>query len=259
MNGVKKYSIPALDRAIDIIELMASSPGPLSFSDIHAALHIPRASLVRILHTLRDRGFIDKVEDSGYYRLGMKLLYLGHRLKEKIRLRSVAWPSMQRLSEMFQETVELSTLDKDQLILIEQIEGSRGMRFFSRVGGAYPYFHAVAPGKIYLAHMDPQKRKKVLKKMGMPAITEHTITNLDKLEGEVERVLANGYAVERQELRKGVVRIASPIYDHEHKLTGCLGVAIPIFNFEDRTIDQMGKEIKNIAGIVSKELGDIKE
>ncbi len=89
---MKKYSVPALDRAIDIIELMASSTGPLSFSEIHSTLKIPRASLVRILHTLRDRGIIDKLDDSGYYRLGMKLLYLGHRLKEKIQLRSVAWP-----------------------------------------------------------------------------------------------------------------------------------------------------------------------
>jgi DNA-binding IclR family transcriptional regulator len=259
MDDAKKYSIPALDRAIDIIELMASSPGPISFSNIHSALRIPRASLVRILHTLRDRGIIDKVEDSGYYRLGMKLLYLGHRLKEKIRLRSVAWPYMQRLSEMFQETVELSTLDKDQLILIEQIEGNRGMRLFSRIGGAYPYFHAVAPGKIYLAHMESEKRSKVLKKMGMPAITEYTITDLKKLDREVKTVLVNGYAVEKQELRIGVVRVAAPIYDHEHQLTGCLGVAVPIFNFEDRTIDQMGKEIKNISQLVSKELGDVKE
>jgi DNA-binding IclR family transcriptional regulator len=256
---MKKNSVPSLDRAIDIVELMASSPGSLSFSEIHSSLKIPRASLVRLLNTLRERGIIDKVDDSGYYRLGMKLLYLGHRLKEKIQLRSVAWPFMQRLSEIIQETVELSTLDKDQLILIEQIEGSNGIRLYSRVGGAYPYFHAVAPGKIYLAHMEPEKRKKVLKKVGMPAITEHTITDPDKLELEVEKITANGWAVENQEFKIGIVRIASPIYDHEHRLAGCLSVAAPIFNFENKAIDQIGKKVKEMSAVISNKFGDISE
>lgn len=173
----KKTSVPALERGIDILELLASSGKALSFSKILTALSIPRASLVRILDTLVERKIIDKMEVDGHYRLGMKLLYLGHRLKDKINLRTVAWPLMQRLAEQIRETVELSVLDQGQLLLIEQIEGPGDVRVYSRIGGAYPYFHAVSVGKLYLAHMDPAKRKRVVDQLGLPAVTPWTITD----------------------------------------------------------------------------------
>ena len=115
--------------------------------------------------------------------MGMRLLYLGARLKNKITLRTMAWPFMQELAEETHKTIELLTLDRDQFILIEQIEGTEGVRLYSRVGGAYPYFHALAAGKVYLAHMALEKRRNVLDKIGLPAVTEHTITNVDKLDG----------------------------------------------------------------------------
>ena len=90
----------------------------------------------------------------------------------------------------------------------------------------------------------------------MPAITERTITNIEKFERQVEKILTDGFAVENQELRKGVIRVASPIYDHEHQLAGCLSVAAPIFSFEGRPIDQIGKKVKEISQRISRELGD---
>ncbi|MGB9617932.1 MAG: IclR family transcriptional regulator, partial [Desulfomonilaceae bacterium] len=117
MKPTTKATVPALQRGIDVVELLASSERPLSFSEILARLKIPRASLVRILDTLLYRGLIDKMEANGHYRVGIKLLYIGHRLKDKISLRSVAWPLMQWLSEQTGETVELAVLDNGQLLL----------------------------------------------------------------------------------------------------------------------------------------------
>ena len=248
-------SVPALDRAIDIVELLAASPGPVAFSEILATLRIPRASLARILGVLRRRGLVDKLERDGRYRLGVRLLYLGHRFKAKIDLRSAAWPAMERLSKTIEETVELSTLDRDQLVLIEQIEGRNELRLFSRVGGAYPYFHATAPGKIYLAHMDPERRRARLGKIGMPAITTFTLTEAAALEREVETILERGYALEDQELRLGVIRVASPIYDHEGALAGCLSVAAPTPSWDRGTAERMAPKVAETCRAISRELG----
>jgi len=62
----------------------------------------------------------------------MKLLHIGNKLQDKITLRSVALPLMQELAEKTHKTIELSTLDRDQLILIEQVEGSEGVRRHGR-------------------------------------------------------------------------------------------------------------------------------
>lgn len=250
-----KSTAPALERGINVMELLASEDVPQSFSAILAALNIPRASLVRILNTLHKRGMIERIEESGHYRLGLKLLYLGHRLLEKTELRSVAWSFMQQLSKLFGETVELSTLDRDQLVLIEQIEGPGEVRVYSRVGAAYPYFHAVSVGKIYLAHMEPPRRRHILDKVGLPGVTNWTITNHDEIDREIRSVRERGYAVEDQELRKGVRRVAAPIYDHNGRVAGCLSVAAPIFRMEVEDFPKIGEKVKEMAGEVSLALG----
>ena len=250
-----KSLAPALDRGIDVIELMASSSEPLSFSEIQDALPVPRASLARILNILHDRGLIDKMQENGRYRLGMKLLYLGNSIQDKISLRSIAFPYMQRLTQLTRETVELSTLDQDQLVLLDQIEGLGDVRLYSRVGAAYPYFHVTAVGKLYLAYMEPVKRRNSLQKIGLPAVTEKSITDIKMLERELETVLQNGYACENQELRKGVCRVVAPIFDHTGKLAGGIGVAAPVFRMDSENFPKMGETIKDIAHEVTLSLG----
>lgn len=246
---------PAVDRALDLIELMAASEMDLSLSQIRERLNIPRQSLIRILNTLCDRGVVDRAEQRGFYRPGMKLLYLGNRIQDKITLRSVAWPFMQELAQKTHKTIELSTLDRDQLILIEQIEGNEGVRLYSRVGGVYPYFHALAVGKIYLAHMEPEKRQKVLDKIGLPAVTEKTITDTKKLEEELLKAKQDGFAFEDQELRKGVRRVAAPIYDFRNDLAGCIGIAATLFSFEMEDRGHLGQMVMETANKISYRMG----
>jgi len=87
----------------------------------------------------------------GFYWIGHKFLYLGRRLQDKFDLRTVAWEYMKELSQKTRKTIELSTLDRDQLILLEQIRGSDGLSLYSRVGSVFPYLHAVSVGKVYLS------------------------------------------------------------------------------------------------------------
>lgn len=154
-------TVPAIDRAIDVIEFISSCEKDMSLSEIINNVDIPRQSLIRILNTLCDRGFLDKSSKRGLYRIGLKFLYLGHRLQDKFDLRTVAWKYMKELSQETRKTIELSTLDRDQLILLEQIRGSEGMSLYSRVGSVFPYFHAVSVGKVYLSLMSEDKRRRV--------------------------------------------------------------------------------------------------
>ncbi len=241
----------AVDRAIDIIELLSEKDRALSVSQIMNELDIPRQSLIRILNTLRVRGIIDKGEKKGFYRLGMNLLFMGNHLQDKINLRSIAWPSMQELSKKIRKTIELSTLDRDQLVCIERIQGNESVNIYSRIGAVYPYFHAVSVGKVYLAHMDSGKRKENLKKIGMPAVTEYTITDINILEKELEKVKAKGFAFEDQELRKGVRRVAAPIYNKTNKIAGCISIAAPIFSFKIDDVNTLGIMAKKAAGKIS--------
>ena len=90
MDRKKSNRPPAVERALDVIELMVVSERDLSFSEIMKRINILRQSLIRILNSLCDRGVVERTEKRGFYRVGMRFLYLGARLKDKITLRTVA-------------------------------------------------------------------------------------------------------------------------------------------------------------------------
>ncbi len=249
----------AIERALNVIEYMAAYQKDLPFSQILADLKIPRQSLVRILNTLCDRGIIGRTEQKGFYRLGMKLLYMGTRLKDKISLRAVAWPFMDELSRLTNKTIELSILDQDQLICIEQIQGNEGVNLYSRVGSVYPYLHAVSVGKIYLAHMNQTKRGQILERIGLPKVAKNTISDSQVLERDLETIVKQGYAFEDQELRTGVRRVAAPIYDYMDELAGCISIAAPIFSFKMNFKHRLGKMAVEAARKISKRMGQISE
>jgi len=188
----------------------------------------------------------------------MNLLFTENHLQDKRNLRSIAWSFMQELSKKVHKTIELSILDRDQLVCIERIQGNESVNIYSRIGAVYPHFHAVSVGKVYLAQMDSAKRKENLKKIGLPAVTENTITDTDTLEKELQKVISNGFAFEDQELRKGVRRVAAPIYDKTNRIVGCISVAAPIFSFELDDVDRLGMLAKETAGEISKNI-NVKE
>lgn len=248
-------TVPAIDRAIDVIEFISSRETELSLSEIMENVDIPRQSLIRILNTLYSRGFLDKSSKRGLYRIGLRFLYLGHRLQDKFDLRTVAWENMKELSRVTRKTIELSTLDRDQLILLEQIRGSEGLSLYSRVGSVFPYLHAVSVGKVYLSLMSEDKRRRVLKKIGLPVVTKFTITDMEILEKEIREIQKRGYGFEDQELREGVRRVAAPIFNFDGEPVGCIGLSATIFSFELNDVDKFGQMVLDAARKISGKMG----
>lgn len=254
-GNTRQNTVPAIHRAIDVLELISAAQREMSFSEIMETVDIPRQSLVRILNTLCNRGFLDKSSRRGLYRMGLKFLYLGHGLADKFELRAAAWDAMKALSQATGKTIELSTLDRDQLILLEQIRGSEEMSLYSRVGSVIPYLHSVSVGKVYLASMEREKRQRVLRKIGLPAVTPHTITDMARLEKEISETRNRGFGFEDQELREGVRRVAAPVFNAQSKILGCIGLAATIFSFDPTDVDYYGQMVREAAQRVSAGLG----
>ena len=250
----KKQIAPTLVRGLKVLELLAQEESELSLKLMSERLSIPTSSLWRILSVLWDNGYVIFDRETKTYRLGFKFLYLGNILLNRMGFRSQARGYLRQLVDLTGETAELSARVKDQLVLIDQIEGPEAIRLFSRIGSAYPYFHATAPGKVYLAHMTYEKLKRVMDRMGLPKITQSTITRFKDLEKDLERVKKNGYAFDDQEMRIGVCRIAAPVYDPTGKVVACLGVACPSFRITTKKLEKIGEWTKKLAQKLGAEL-----
>ena len=253
-NNFRNQRAPALTRGLKVLELLAQDESDLSLTSIGERLAIPTPSLWRILCVLRDRGYLLFDEDRRTYRLSFKFLYLGNVLLNGMGFRSQARGYLKQVVEFTGETAELSARVKDQLVLIDQVEGPEAVRLFSSIGSAYPYFHATAPGKVYLAHMSGEKLKRVMDRMGLPRITHHTIASFRALERELKSVKKRGYSFDHQEMRIGVSRVAAPVYDQGGNVIACLGCAGPSFRVTTKNHEKIGKWTKHLAELLSAEL-----
>lgn len=252
-----KSKAPALTRGLGILELLAEVENELNFKSIRDRLAIPGPSLWRLLEVLRQNDYVVYDPESRTYRLGFKFLYLGNVVLNRMGFRSQARGYLKKLVDLTGETAELSARVKDELILLDQVESPDAVRLFSRIGSSYPYFHATAPGKMYLAHMGEEKLQHVMNRIGLASITEYTHTDLGLLKKELEKIRDQGYAVDDQEMRLGVFRIASPVFDRKGRITACIGVAGPSFRLNKDKEKSIGAIVRDVAQELSGEAHQI--
>jgi len=251
ISKLKKSSsrVPAVSRALKVLEALARDPYEKSLSELSAELGIPAASLWRILKVLTESQYTIFDRRRHTYRLGFKFMYMGSPLLAGAHYRSEGREYLRRLVEATGETAELDVRIRDQLVLIDQVSGANAVYLYSHPGSAMPYFHATAPGKIYFAHMGKEKLLKAVNKLGLPRLTPHTIQDIGQLEKEIEKIRIDGYAVDIEEMREGVARVAAPVHDLEDRVVACLAIACPAFRMNDpNTRYRYGTVVKQIAG-----------
>lgn len=253
MEG-KQSGAPALARGLKILEILAGADEELPFSSLKQESKIPTPSLWRLLHVLRENEYVIYDPERHTYRLGYKFLHMGNVLLDRMGFRPEARNYLRKLAELTGETAEFSGRLRDELVLLDQEEGHQAVRLYSRIGSTYPYFHATAPGKVYLAQMPEEKLESVIERIGLPSITEFTVTDLDALKKELKKIRSQGYAVDNQEMRLGVFRVAAPVFDGSGRTVGCLGVAGPSFRFDKDKTESMAKDVKSVAGELTREV-----
>jgi IclR family KDG regulon transcriptional repressor len=243
-----KSSVPSLLRGIRVLETLARDPYEMNLSELSQNLSVPRASLWRILRLLSDEEYVifDRIRRT--YRLGFKFMYMGSVLLSGSHFRSQSRDLLMKLAEKTGETAELDMRVRNQLVIVEQVPGSNAVYSYSYPGSVMPYFHATAPGKVYLAHIHKEKLVRVMKKIGFPKLTQYTIQNFPELEKEIEKVKIDGYAVDIEEMRVGVGRIAAPIYSPSNEIVACVAIVCPSFRLNDRNKrSEYGRCVKEIA------------
>ncbi|MBH0009881.1 IclR family transcriptional regulator [Salinibacterium sp. UTAS2018] len=147
MTGGPEYTAPALDKGLDILELLAETAGSLSQSQIAEATGRSTGQIFRVLSTLERRGYIFRNKQSGLYELAMKLFDLAHRHPPLRSLVSVALPVMQQLAERARQSCNLAVLDGALVRVLAQVESPADFGFRVRVGATFDV-HTTATGAV---------------------------------------------------------------------------------------------------------------
>lgn len=199
--------VQSLERAFDLLELMADAGGELGLSQLSTSSGLPQPTIHRLLRTLLRRGYVRQLP-SRRYALGPRLMRLGESATSLIS----AWarPHLAGLADATGETANMAMLDGDLAVYVAQVPSRHSMRMFTEVGRrVHP--HCTGVGKAMLAQLPEDSVRGILARTGMPAETGRTITSVDTLLAELKRVRDGGYAVDDGEQEVGVRCFALPV------------------------------------------------
>ena len=243
-------SIQVIERMMSLLDALAASPDPASLKQLAAATELHPSTAHRILAAMTAARFVER-QDSGTYRLGIRLLELGSIVKSRISLREVALPYMQELHERIGEAINLGARHDDEIVYLERTSSGRALvRVVYLVGGRAP-LHLTSLGKLFLAADGPQKIRDYAKRTGLPGKTPKSLTNLSVLEKELDKVRRHGIAYDDEEAELGLKCVAAPIHDEDGKVIAALSVSAPA----DRHDPEWADLVRQTADAVSVALG----
>jgi DNA-binding IclR family transcriptional regulator len=132
------YSVPALDKALDILEYLAAEAGGRSQTEIADAVGRSVSQVFRVLTTLERRGYLYRDNATGLYGVSMALFDLAHRQPPLRGLIRLALGPMRELAVEVSQSCNLGILDGDEVRVIAQAESPANFGYTVRVGALFP-------------------------------------------------------------------------------------------------------------------------
>jgi len=239
------YQAPALEKGLDIIELLASTAEPLSRTDIARQLDRSVGEIYRMLHQLVQRRYVAVVNEN--YVLTTKLFELAHYYPPTQRLLVEAMPIMQKLATQVDQACHLTVYSQGRQLVIAKIDVPSGMGFSVRVGSELDVLVSVS-GRVLLAFQEPRTRELWLEESALREPGQ----SLPKTITALEKISKRGFEAAPSGQVKGLFAISYPILDLRGHAIAAL--TVPYADRVDLKGRTSAKEVEAILGAAAADL-----
>lgn len=212
------YSTPALEKGLDVLELLARQRDGLTKSEIARQLDRTISEIFRMLVTLERRGYIALV-DGERYALTLRLFRLVQEHPPTERLIADALPVIERLAHDCQQSCHLGVVEDARVVILAQVNSPAPVGFYVKPGSIIDIMEA-ASGYVILAHMEE-------------AAVERTLAEWSRQTGNkpprdlaqhLAKIRKAGFEKRDSYQVKGVVNISFPLLDSRGSAIGALTV-----------------------------------
>ena len=248
------YKIQVIDRALAMLDLLATDGPALTLAELARRSKLPKSTSLRLLNVLQRHRFVDRDPRTGGYRLGLKLHELGSQAVAQFDFVERARPHLRRLMAASGESVFLAVLDGAEVLALERVESSHTVRVPLNSGGRTPA-HCTANGKALIAFIPEHELLERLGKRTFHAYTRNTITKFAQLKTELRTVRDNGYAVDREEMEDGLKCIGAPVRNHSGAVVASVAILGPAFRLPEAKVRVTAALVVRAADELSHELG----
>jgi DNA-binding IclR family transcriptional regulator len=258
ISAGERYSVPNLERALQILEAIAEHPEGMTMSETATAIKIPRNSAFRILSTLLAHQYVLRDEESQRFRLSGKMLGLACKGTGTDRLLEYSHDLLPQLRDATGETALMGRLIDVSGVVLHQSPSKQAIKVQVEIGARFP-LHTAAPAKAILAWMAEVDCERFVSAMSFPKFTSTTITSRKAFREELEKTRQVGYAVDHGEEVEGITCVAAPVFDFQSTPVAALWVTGPDTRLAKKKISEVGSIVCKTALLLSQRLGYIEK
>ena len=246
--------LSSLEKTLKTISLLSENQAGLSLTKISETLGYPISTVHHILSTLLPDDYVAQDPKTKEYSLGFGFLKISKKILDNIDLRRIAHSHLLELSEKCDETVHLYILRRGLMTVVDMIPKQTGISLASYVGfEADP--HPSSAGKVLLSGLSNQQVMELYKDRPLKKYGKNTITLMPDLLAELEKVRKLGYAIDNEEITRGIVCVAAPIFGIRDELVCAISLTFPAYIKEERGIDEEISVVTKYSAQASESMG----
>lgn len=252
--GIKQNNFSAyrsLEKALDVLELFIFFP-VLSVTEISRKTGYPKSTISGLLKTFCKYGVVEKGKDKNF-RLGIKTFELGFKYLNNLELYSIARLWAEKLANEEKEAIHVAIRRGMDVYIIVDVQPPSTYMAVLQAGMSIP-LHSTALGKMLLAHLQNDELNIFLQKP-LQRLTDHTITDPEKLRSELTRIKEEGYAIDNEESIKGLVCISAPIFHRNGQVIAAISISSMDLIDNKERIPKLIQKIKLTANSISMDIG----
>ncbi|HLS55850.1 MAG TPA: IclR family transcriptional regulator [Zeimonas sp.] len=247
-------NVPAVARAARLLDTLAAAKQAMTLAALVKALGLPKSTVHGLCATLAQANLVERL-DNGSYQLGTRVMDLAHAYMARTDVVAEFQALLKTGSPMPEESLVLSVLDGADIVYVGCRNGSRPFGFNFRIGMRLPA-NCTASGKAMLSSLPAERVVDLAVSRAFYSLTRKSVTRPEPLLAQLRQVAAQGYAVDDEETRRGMVCIGAPIFGPASaEAVAAVAVSLPKSTL---TADRKALAIRTVgrlAGAISHRLG----
>tara|TARA_B110000196_G_C21037023_1_gene610494 strand:+ start:200 stop:1018 length:819 start_codon:yes stop_codon:yes gene_type:complete len=254
------YNAPALDKGLDILELLSTSEKGLTQAQIASKLNKSVNEIYRMVATLLLREYLVVEEETDIYNISYKILNMAAKIEPVKTLMAKSLPLMKEISTKTNQSIHLSIYTRGKILIIAQEDSPSFFNYHMSVGATYDLLET-SSGRVLLTFQTEKERKRRLERRKFYMNIEKNInilrTDLKKIENKyskstIHKILKDRCEVVKSLQIKGVTNISIPIFDYTENAIAAL--TIPFVNRIIRKDELSIKQVSNLLKLYGKKL-----
>jgi DNA-binding IclR family transcriptional regulator len=222
-------SVRAVERACEVLYYIAEHPGK-GLTEIAASLSLPKATVFRILRTLKSYALVDQDQVTDLYSIGKGFFRLGSAALTQMDLVKISMPYMQDIVAKVGANATLNILQNKYRVVVSRVEGEERFRLYHYlpIGTPVPLYVG-AGGKVILASLSDSQIDEIIREQIEESENSFNI-DIAKLRAEIAQIRKDGYAITLDEMGLGARSIAEPLISPTHNIIASINISFPIGN-----------------------------